>query len=268
MKHATDKHTNGETTLAVISEESYMALRDEADELHSLIEEYLSDGLTEDDLHIVKIPGGGGRAWDLPGDVSAPSFVGVILGIQSTRAYFPDEFSGASQPPLCSSRDGITGAGQPGGVCAPCPFSQWGSGKNGMGSACGQRKILYVLRPEEVLPIRVALPVTSFRNLRRYQLDLLNQRARLSGVATEFSLIQVQSKGGIKYSQAFCRMAGALDPETAQRAKAYAALLTASLSGKALSADDVAAPAPRRPDLDESDLPFDWEEGSTGSRKF
>lgn len=253
------------TALTVIPAGDFTALAQEAQELRELVDEFFADGLNEGDLHTVKIPGAGGKNWDLPGDESARSFIGVVLGIQNTRTYYPEAFSGTGQPPVCNSRDGVTGQGLPGGICSVCPHAHWGSGKNGVGTACGERKILYVLRPEDVLPIRLALPATSFRNLRRYNLALLNKRMRVSGVATEFGLTQVQSKSGITYSQATFAVAGTLNPETAARAKAYAMLLAASLSGKPIQ-EDMTETAARRPDLNEDDVPFDWNEGPSAKQ--
>jgi hypothetical protein len=246
----------GETALTTITTEQFVALQQEATELQELVEEFFTDGLVENDLELIKIPSGGGRAWDLPKGLSAPTFDGVLLGIQNSRAYWPNTYSGGGTPADCSSRDGITGRGRPGGECKWCELSQWGSGRNGVGTACNPRKTLYILRPVDSLPVRLSLPVTSFTPLRKYQVSLLNQRVRPSAVATRFGLAVAQSKSNIKYSQATFAVAGALDPETALRAKAYAGILASALGGSAKSTA-VEEPAPT--EIEEDDIPSTWE---------
>ena len=242
--------------LAVVSTEQFVALRQEAAELQELVEEFFKDGLSENDLPLIKIPAGGGRSWELSESENAPTFTGCILGIQNTRAYWAEAFTGAGTPAACSSRDGVTGVGEPGGTCARCPLGEWGSGRGGVGTACLPRKIVYVLRPEEVLPVRLALPVTSFVNLRKYQVALLNRRVRPSAVSTLFGLTSAQSKTGIKYSQATFTVAGALDAETAGRARAYAALLTASLGQTKV--ENQAEEPPAAAEIDDEDVPVSW----------
>src|SRR5436190_7928237 len=186
VKTGKDMRTNGQTSLAVVPLEEYQALQNETDELQDLVSEYLSDGLSADDLHLVRIPAGGGQSWDLPGNESARSFTGVILGIQNSRLYYKEKFTSGGLPPECSSRDGVTGVGIPGGLCVACPMSQWGSASVGKGQACSQRKTLYVLRPDDVLPVRLQLPATSFKNLRKFEMELLNKRMRRSAAAVSF----------------------------------------------------------------------------------
>jgi hypothetical protein len=63
------------------------------------------------------------------------------------------------KPPDCVSYDGITGDGDPGGSCAKCPLKKSG--------ACRPYRWLYLLFPDEPLPVRLSLPRTSLnRGLR------------------------------------------------------------------------------------------------------
>jgi hypothetical protein len=137
-------------------------------------------------------------------------------------------------------------------------MARWGSARNSRGQACSARKILYVLRPDDVLPVRLQIPATSFTNLRRYQMELLNKRMRQSEAATTFGLTKTKNKSGIEYSQATFAFACALSAEMAARAKTYAALINASLSGKVIEDEHVAG---GNPELDESDVGFSWEKG-------
>lgn len=212
--------------------ENYMALQCEAHELASMIDEYLEGGLQEGDLEQIKIPTGGGLQWELPsaaGGEMANTFDGVIVGVQTTRTYWSEAFSGTGVPPDCISRDGKTGIGSPGGECETCEKNHWGSGKNNMGTACQERKRVYILRPEGFLPVILNLPITSIKNLRKYQIRLLSQHTPVNVVVTRFGLERNKSQGGILYSQVTCTSIGPLPETLAPLAKAYAKTIQAAI---------------------------------------
>ena len=58
----------------------------------------------------VKIPSGGGLAFEIPLDDdevdTVKEIVGVIVDHHRVNAYWPAAFSGQGQPPACSSMDG------------------------------------------------------------------------------------------------------------------------------------------------------------------
>lgn len=85
----------------------------------------------------VKIPGGGMVQFELPSDDPdnpdyAKVLVGVILFNHSNNAYWPEgsEYD-ENTAPLCSSVDGKTGIGEPGGLCATCGLNQYGTAPEG-----------------------------------------------------------------------------------------------------------------------------------------
>ena len=122
----------------------------------------------------VKIPGGGSLQFELPGDDPenpdyAKTIEGVIVYSHQASAYWPEgsEYDD-SVTPLCSSVDGITGCGTPGGACAVCELNQYGTGTDSKGNpskgkACKNMRHLYILRDGEYMPILLALPPTSLR---------------------------------------------------------------------------------------------------------
>ena len=117
----------------------------------------------------VKIPGGGNLMFELPGDdPENPSYVrtieGVILYNHAACAYWPEgsEYD-ENVSPLCSSVDGKTGFGAPGGACAVCALNKFGSDEKGKGKACKNMRHLYILRSGEYMPLLLALPPTSLR---------------------------------------------------------------------------------------------------------
>ena len=99
----------------------------------------------------VKIPGGGSLQFEIPSDdPENPDYTkyieGVILYNHDTCAYWPEgsEYDD-NVTPLCSSVDGKTGYGAPGGVCATCALNQYGSVEKGKGKACKNMRNLYIL---------------------------------------------------------------------------------------------------------------------------
>lgn len=88
----------------------------------------------------------------------------MILYNHDTCAYWPEgsEYDD-NVTPLCSSVDGKTGYGAPGGICATCALNQYGSVEKGKGKACKNMRNLYILRSGEHMPMLLSLPPTSLR---------------------------------------------------------------------------------------------------------
>ena len=102
----------------------------------------------------VKIPGGGSLQFEIPGDDPenpdyAKTIEGVIIYNHQASAYWPEgsEYDDTVTP-LCSSVDGITGCGTPGGSCAMCELNKYGTGTDSKGNpskgkACKNMRHLY-----------------------------------------------------------------------------------------------------------------------------
>jgi hypothetical protein len=245
------------TTALVPLGAGYEVLNCDIQEVTEMIGEFLEDGLKPGDLEQIKIPTGGGIQWELPGGEMANAFEGVIVGIQTTRAYWEGDFAGGGTPPTCTSQNGKTGIGSPGGACDYCPKNQWGSGKNGVGTACAPRKRIYILRPEGFLPVVLALPVTSMNALRKYQIRLLSQRTGVNVAVTRFGLERTKNKAGIAYSQVTCSAVGPLPASLAPLARAYAKMIQGAVGIVHDEDQAPSAPAPFDPNqIPESDPPF------------
>jgi hypothetical protein len=239
----------------------YPALVRSPADIRELVEEIFSDPLSPPKLDMVKIPGAGGKFWELPSGASVASFSGVILGIQNTRAFWTESTARKGQPPSCVSADAITGKGDPGGECALCPHTEWGTGKDDRGTACSPRKIVYVLPQTDILPLSLALPVTSFNNLKAYERRLANQGKQKYDVSTAFTLTVTLSKNGIQYTQAQFAAEAPLEAELAARAKAYAKLLLQLLGHILPPLSEAESPlmpgVPGTPvEINEDDIPF------------
>ena len=125
-----------------------------------------SDGINIWDLPRVTLPAGGMTVWEINsgGAVEHVDAIdGIIVHATSPRAFWKLglEESGGSTPPDCSSEDGKTGIGDPGGDCYECEYNQWGSADTGEGKACKEKRMLFVLRKGSYLPMIVQAPSTS-----------------------------------------------------------------------------------------------------------
>lgn len=187
------------------------------------------------DLSSIKFPSGGGTTWEvetLEEPKAEKKLSVVILAAQTARAYYATsiEESGGNTPPDCSSPDGTAGHGTPGGDCAACPFAAWGSGRDGRGKACQERKQLLILTEYGALPYLLSVPPTSLKALRKYMLALTGQSLPYYGVVTELSLTKSSNAAGIEYAELVCRFLRPLSEGEAAVAKEYRAALSALLA--------------------------------------
>jgi len=169
-----------------------------------ITEEFAGLDLTFDRI---KIPSGGATVFEVPGDdpdqpEAVREFSAVILYHHPLLVYYKDAYSGGNMPPDCSSFDGETGEGDPGGACAKCPLNEFGTAENG-GKACKARRRLYLLREGEIFPFMLSLPTLSLKPFTRYLMRLFSKGGRDSNsVVTAFSLKATKNKEGKPYSQA------------------------------------------------------------------
>ena len=151
------------TDLTVIGGHSFLALKFAPDELRQLVEDNIGGGsVNPTSFDRVRVPSGGAKTWEVPnldakdGVESAREINGIILFWHDTRTYWQEAYTGEMRQPDCSSPDGVTGYGDPGGSCDMCPLSQWGSDPHGgRGQACKAQRIIYILRPNELMPMAI-----------------------------------------------------------------------------------------------------------------
>jgi len=247
------------TTTDLVPFESF-AIATRSEELAGVIRENIGDGgrMTPFDLDRVKVPTGGGKIWSIPsldGEDDERELSGVIVAWRDARAFWEIPFasSGGGTPPDCSSQDSITGFGMygvgsdlhPDGKCASCPMAQWGSkvnekGEETKGQACKQMRVLFLLRPEALLPVALFAPPTSVSKLRKYFMRLSTQGLPYYGVVTGLSLGEAASNDGIAYSQVEPRMINRLTDENRDAVRAYADSLSSALDAVTITTEDVA----------------------------
>jgi hypothetical protein len=175
----------------------------------------------------VKIPSGGGVAFEVPGDdPDSPDMVkeliGVIIDHYPVQTYYENPLSGESTPPNCYSNDGKIGIGDPGGNCAKCPMNQWDSGRNGKGKACKSQRRLFLFREGEGLPIELTLPPTSLKNFNNFITKrIVGKGRRTHGVLTKVTLKKCKNANGIDYSEAQFAVIRDLSAEEKVQSKIY-----------------------------------------------
>ena len=172
----------------------------------------LNEAMTEDCQGLemtfdrVKLPAGGGTAFELPaGEGEEGEMVkelkGVILYNHPAFAYYQDKYTGGTNPPDCGSFDGVTGKGNPGGNCANCPYNRFGSGE-GQSKACKNKRMLYILPEGELFPYVLTLPTGSLKSFTNYVKSQLSKGRRLNQVVTKVTLKKATNSSGISFSQA------------------------------------------------------------------
>lgn len=208
--------------------ESWTVMTLDPDEIRDIVSEALGTSkLKVSDLSAVHIPTGGNTQFKLQtssGEVNSPSYCGVIIHVKTiTRKYdIPMGEEGASPIPDCWSDDGVTGHGKYaeacGGDCSRCPFSQFGSGKNGS-RACKPHLLLFVLTPNSLLPSVVYLSSMSIKPYETYRNLLLGEGKAPSSVITEIALRVEKNSAKLDYSVATFSRIGDLSKEERMRFK-------------------------------------------------
>jgi hypothetical protein len=187
--------------------------------------------LSERDLDVVKMPTGGSTFWEVPdleGVKPEPVIRGVLVHHKLIRAFWKeslDEGQGG-QPPDCHSPDSEWGYGDPGDAlraeskgCDDCPMSQFGSDEKGRGQACTQSHLMFLVKPEELLPVVVRLSPMSLQIARKFMSRLSSKAVPYWSVVVEIGLEQAQNATGDKYAKATFKVTERLQPEQAAKVK-------------------------------------------------
>ncbi len=229
------------------------------------------DGLGSIPFDRVKIPSGGGLAFEVPGeDEESPDMVkelvGIILHHHPINAYWAEKFQGGNEAPDCSSIDGKTGVVRETGEirsCADCPYNKFSP--DGTGKACKNIHRVYFLREGNPVPLIISMPPTSLKYMR----DYIGKRILLKGMRsydaiTKITLKKEKSSGGIDYSRAVFTFIDKLTDEQKEATKAMVESLKNDSSVAVDDSDYNTAPAAgdagdgfvNVPDGNVEDLPF------------
>ena len=212
--------TAADTSLAPANS-TYLALTNNA--LDIIRANLKSQPLSLDLFDIVKSPSGGATMFSVPGlagDEAEKELTGIILDYTTPRAYWdtPDPVEGT--PPVCLSQNSIIS--HDGKACAHCPYNDFGS-KDGASNAkaCKESVLLFLLRPNSIVPLLVRVPVTSKPRFLKYATRLLSTLTPISSVVTKITLSKATSKAGKPYALFNFESVSTLSPEEATQAQMF-----------------------------------------------
>jgi len=209
-----------ETALAVV-EPGYISLPDNALDIINV--NLKNRPLSRQSIDTVKAPGGGVVAFTVPGlsgDEIHKELAGVILDYSTPRAYWETSDPIEGTPPTCYSLDSmISHEGQP---CSQCLYNEFGSKEGDSNAkACKEAVELYLLRPDNIMPIVVRVPVSSKGIFQKYMTRLVSNMIPINGVVTKITLEKATSRSGQAYAQFNFEAVNMLDSEEASNLKAF-----------------------------------------------
>lgn len=222
-----------------------LASKEEVEELKEMFTENLAEGEIPQ-LASTRLPSGEGdkikivKAGEIVDEVE--ELTGVILHfIPLQKACYKKPYSknDPKVPPDCSSKDGITGEGDPGGSCVKCEFNRYNTAHNGgKGKLCKDIMTVFLLLPEHVMPIRIPLPPTSHKPFKTYRNDLTDlRRGTYYGVVTRAKIVNNE------YAVVNWLFEGTLGPEAKAAMKSYRNDLMRIMMGQKIDSDDFEAVA-------------------------
>lgn len=167
--------------------------------------------ISESQLTKIKVPTGGATFFEIPsltGATPEKELVGTLVFHRPGRAYFDRPFDQAGDDdrfPKCSSEDGLIGIGDPGGNCQTCHLAKFGTdvkanGQPGRGQACSERKTLYMIRGEQMIPDLVQVPATSIKPCIDFLFNLAKSGILYYKALIAIQLVRQQSADNIAYA--------------------------------------------------------------------
>lgn len=220
------------------------------------------------DLDVVKVPSGqGAPMWavqGLDGEDAAKTVDGIMILSRTIRSWWEtsiDETGGGSAPD-CSSQDGQVGVGAPKGHpdftegnyevrysasgeeikrgrfdCNTCPLAEFGSDARGRGQACKQALLIFMLRPESVIPMVIKVPPSSIKPMRNFILSMQGRGVKPFGAVVSLGLKKVTKGGSPAYFEIDPKISRRLDPDEVGKIRALREALLPVLSGVRVNAD-------------------------------
>lgn len=232
------------------AESSYLPVTIGQEKVDRMIQTTLGgEPLSPSDLDKAVNPASKATKWSIPdvdgSDIEIAEPTGVIIHSKTKRSYYIKDYDGSNERPDCYSDDGITGHGGPadacGGLCADCPLSKFGSGKNGS-QACDQKKRVWMLMAGDMLPTVIDMTPINFRALRKYGVKLVNKRHKnLNEVVSKLVAVTQTSASGFPYPHVTISLVEELPPDEAAKMVDYSESMVPMLEAVSIR-DEVREP--------------------------
>ena len=208
----------------------------------------------------IKIPSGGGLAYEVEGEESEDveykkEIQGVIVFTHRMSAWWRTSFGSANPDnpnrlPDCASMDGKTGISTQNGEtitieCERCRYNQYGSGLDSQGNptrgkACKNMRRLYLLMDNDPNLYLLTVPPTSMKEVNKKLQRILAGGIPYTGLVVRLTLEKVQNAAGTDYSRIVLNKCAPLSPEAAAKAIAVRRQIKEQYATMAITMEDYA----------------------------
>jgi len=220
------------------------------------------------DLDLIKVPSGqGAPMWavqTLDGEDAAKTIDGIMILTRTIRSWWETSIdqTGGGSAPDCSSQDGQVGVGAPKGHpdfvegnydvrytqdgeeirrgrfdCNACPLAEFGSDARGSGKACKENLLIFMLRPESVIPMVIKVPPSSIKVMRNFIRSLMGRGIKPFGAVVSLGLKKVTKGGSPAYFEIEPKIAQRLAPDELEKIRALRDSLVPVLNNRPVTAD-------------------------------
>lgn len=221
------------TGTELATKEQAAIMKYSAQELQDIIKANLGDdGISPFELDMVKVPSGTSSTFEVPsldGMKSVKELDAVIVAWKTVRAFYEKSYDEApGEPPTCASDDGKIGEGDPQltgqtaiHACENCPNNEWDSGAKGRGKACAEKRLLFILPDDHMLPLGLVVPPTSLKVVRTYFRRLSSFGKPFYAVRTRFTLEKDKNDDGLSFNRVVPEILETLSEEEYARYAAF-----------------------------------------------
>jgi len=252
------------TELAPVENFSIVSLYENMDpELMAELQDEMADLDAESgiDCRTIKLPAGGGFAYEVQGDDDddveyLKEITGVIIFTHRANGFWPGSYGSGddgNKIPLCSSMDGKTGMRTDTGeivTCESCPYNQFGSaadekGNQSRGKACKNMRRLYIMRDGNPNIYLLTVPPTSIKEVNKQLTKIMGSKGiPYTNLIIGLKLEKATNSNGIAYSKVIIEKKGLLPAEAAAKAKELRRQIKEKYQSLAITMDDYSTAPP------------------------
>lgn len=252
------------TELAPVENFSIVSLYENMDpELMAELQDEMADLDAESgiDCRTIKLPAGGGLAYEVQGDDDddveyLKEITGVIIFTHRANGFWPGSYGSGddgNKIPLCSSMDGKTGMRTDTGeivTCESCPYNQFGSaadekGNQSRGKACKNMRRLYIMRDGNPNIYLLTVPPTSIKEVNKQLTKIMGSKGiPYTNLIIGLKLEKAVNSNGIAYSKVIIEKKGLLPAEAAAKAKELRRQIKEKYQSLAITMDDCSTAPP------------------------